>query len=299
VRCRNMLHHPKTLIYIVLLQFVLTLSSAQEKIRIGPFEGQVFYIPPKELEKGYGEHVLDNRVISRISLKRLNIKSQLDVNNFPGVERQAQFGILASAEIEVQVDGCYAFNLGSDDGSILWIDDEEIISNDGPHRMQHKIDTVWLNQGRHDAKLWYYNAYPNRYGLLLQEEFIPNFLDCRNANKSEKFLLSSQVLFESGDFLLKESAAQQLDSIVVKLAGRKVQKIEISGYTDNVGEEDYNDKLSLNRALSVKTFLLTKSSVASSKIGAEGYGEHRPLASNKTSEGRQKNRRVEVIVWYE
>jgi len=71
-------------------------------------------------------------------------------------------------------------------------------------------------------------------------------------------------------------------------------KGEISGHTDSVGSAKYNLGLSKRRAASVKTYLVEKFSIAPERLTTEGFGETKPIASNKTKEGRQQNRRIET-----
>jgi OOP family OmpA-OmpF porin len=70
---------------------------------------------------------------------------------------------------------------------------------------------------------------------------------------------------------------------------------EISGHTDSIGSEEYNQKLSERRANNVKKYLVENFGVNASRISAKGYGESNPIDSNKTTEGRAKNRRIEAI----
>ncbi len=72
-------------------------------------------------------------------------------------------------------------------------------------------------------------------------------------------------------------------------------KIEIQGYTDNIGKASYNQKLSLRRANALKDILVKKFHISSSRIKTVGYGEKKPIDSNSTKEGRAKNRRISVI----
>ena len=67
------------------------------------------------------------------------------------------------------------------------------------------------------------------------------------------------------------------------------------GHTDSIGADAYNQKLSVRRAESVKSYLVSKG-VEPNRIYTEGKGEKQPVASNKTADGRQKNRRVEIEV---
>ena len=72
-------------------------------------------------------------------------------------------------------------------------------------------------------------------------------------------------------------------------------KIQIDGHTDNVGQEKDNALLSTNRAKAVVDYLLSKN-IASGRLTARGYGETKPIAENKTEEGRGQNRRTEMKV---
>jgi OOP family OmpA-OmpF porin len=70
----------------------------------------------------------------------------------------------------------------------------------------------------------------------------------------------------------------------------------IEGHTDNVGNAEYNDGLSKDRANSVRQYLIDKFGIDASRLTAVGYGLNRPIADNNTEEGRQKNRRVEAVI---
>jgi len=70
----------------------------------------------------------------------------------------------------------------------------------------------------------------------------------------------------------------------------------IEGHTDNVGKEDYNQKLSESRANSVRQYLIDKFGIDGSRLSAVGYGYSKPIATNDTAEGKQKNRRVVAVM---
>ena len=72
-------------------------------------------------------------------------------------------------------------------------------------------------------------------------------------------------------------------------------EIELSGHTDNLGEEDYNLQLSKNRANEVKEYLV-KNGLSEKQIKTKGYGSEKPLVANDTEDGRLQNRRVEFII---
>jgi outer membrane protein OmpA-like peptidoglycan-associated protein len=70
-------------------------------------------------------------------------------------------------------------------------------------------------------------------------------------------------------------------------------KLEVQGHTDNVGDDDYNLRLSRARAAAVRDWLVANG-VAGSRLGVNGYGKARPVASNDDDNGRARNRRVEI-----
>jgi OOP family OmpA-OmpF porin len=70
----------------------------------------------------------------------------------------------------------------------------------------------------------------------------------------------------------------------------------IEGYTDNIADDAYNKKLSEERANNVRQYLIDKFGIDGSRLTAVGYGKDKPIASNDTKEGRQKNRRVQAVL---
>jgi len=86
-----------------------------------------------------------------------------------------------------------------------------------------------------------------------------------------------------------------LDRLVAFMNENKDKKATMSGHTDNIGTDAYNQALSERRAASAKDYVVKKG-VDGSRISAQGFGESKPIADNKTKEGRAKNRRVEIKV---
>lgn len=99
--------------------------------------------------------------------------------------------------------------------------------------------------------------------------------------------------FRSSD--LKPEAKTQLENVAEAMAKNPSVNIRVEGHTDSVGSEKRNERLSRLRALSVKAFLV-KHGVEASRISTKGFGSSKPIADNKTEEGRAKNRRVEIYV---
>jgi len=103
-----------------------------------------------------------------------------------------------------------------------------------------------------------------------------------------------KTTFGSESAELDEGSYGVLDMVYASLAYYTHLRIEVAGHTDNQGGEDFNRKLSLDRARAVMNYLVGKG-IDRSRIRARGYGMDRPVASNYTEEGRANNRRVEVI----
>ncbi len=106
--------------------------------------------------------------------------------------------------------------------------------------------------------------------------------------------LTGNVLFNTGEAVIKSPG--KLREIAKKIANNS-SKVVIDGYTDNVGDQQSNLILSAQRAKSVKQFLVDSCGIDSNLIITNAYGEANPVATNGTAEGRQKNRRVEIIIF--
>ncbi len=107
-------------------------------------------------------------------------------------------------------------------------------------------------------------------------------------------LILTGVTFATGKAALTENAKRVLDTVYESLVIHSDVRLEIRGYTDDVGSAASNLKLSQSRAESVREYLVTRG-IGSNRLKAIGYGEANPISSNKSSEGREKNRRIEFI----
>ncbi len=101
------------------------------------------------------------------------------------------------------------------------------------------------------------------------------------------------VFFDFDKSDLKAEATATLDTLVAKAQGKKVEVMIVVGHTDSIGTQNYNQKLSVRRAESVKAYLISKG-IDKDCIYSEGKGKDAPARSNDTEEGRAKNRRAEV-----
>jgi len=113
------------------------------------------------------------------------------------------------------------------------------------------------------------------------------------APTSEKVTYAADTFFDFDKYALKPEGKAKLDDLIGKMAGMNLEVIIAVGHTDWIGTEQYNQKLSERRANAVKEYLVSKG-VEKNRVYTEGKGELQPIASNKTAEGRAKNRRVEI-----
>lgn len=105
----------------------------------------------------------------------------------------------------------------------------------------------------------------------------------------------SDVLFDTGKYTLKPTTQISLAKVAGILLAYPGLKVQVEGYTDSVGSDDFNQKLSENRASTVKNFLISQG-VSSDSITSQGFGKNDPVADNSTSAGRAQNRRVNMVV---
>lgn len=121
------------------------------------------------------------------------------------------------------------------------------------------------------------------------------FEDASRTDEGIKFTLSSDLLFPTNSSYLTDKAKVELSKLAKILKEDTSKKIRVDGHTDSTGEAAYNVWLSDKRAASVKKFL-EDAGVGNARISTKGFGQTKPVSDNKTPEGRQKNRRVEVVI---
>ena len=105
----------------------------------------------------------------------------------------------------------------------------------------------------------------------------------------------SDVLFDTGQYSLKPGAREKLAKVAGVLISYPGLNIAVGGYTDNVGGDGMNQKLSESRAEAVRAYLVEEGVLAGS-VSAADFGNSSPAASNEISAGQQQNRRVELVV---
>ena len=123
----------------------------------------------------------------------------------------------------------------------------------------------------------------------------PGFQVDANCRIIEQTVIVRAVDFEFNSTRLTAPAQQTLDEVASALAKQPELRIEIQGYSDSIGKDDYNLQLSQRRADAVKTYLVSKGANGTT-LTARGFGKANPVASNATKEGRAQNRRVAFVV---
>ncbi|MEO7009121.1 MAG: OmpA family protein, partial [Caldimonas sp.] len=117
----------------------------------------------------------------------------------------------------------------------------------------------------------------------------------RTADNQLKVNVPSDVSFDTGSAAIKPQLRSVLDPFAASLRDDPNTRLNVIGHTDNTGSDAINNPLSLERARSVRDYLVDRG-VAASRIEVAGRGEREPVADNSTDAGRARNRRVEIYL---
>lgn len=266
---------------------------------------------PKKLH--YTPEIEQTEPIGYVYAQKLFITERELNMPFPGVPKgKTVFAIIYTGRFEIKNSGLYEFLLQSDDGSRLWIDSTEVINRDGLRQFREmKQGKIQLSAGFHHIKVWYFQGFPNRMGLKLMYkkaedktflpfDFKPMEDEARQYMQQEgetmKVRFAEKFSFETGKYELKLEADSILGTVIRILNYNPGLKCRIEGHTDNVGGVKDNQVLAQNRAEAVATALRARGLPESVQVSVQGFGLSRPIASNKTEEGRAENRRVDVVL---
>jgi outer membrane protein OmpA-like peptidoglycan-associated protein len=105
----------------------------------------------------------------------------------------------------------------------------------------------------------------------------------------------SDVLFDTGKYTLRPAAREKLARVAGIILGHTTLKLDVEGYTDSIGTDEFNQRLSEQRGDSVRDYLTT-AGIAAASVTSKGFGKLQPVATNDTAAGRQQNRRVELVI---
>lgn len=305
--------------------FNLSAQRAEDLGRTTPFlvgfKGSIYdfrvatdakgFIEAKKMR--YTPEIEQTQPIGHVYAQKLFITERLLDMPFPGVPKGKEvFAIIYTGRFEVKNSGLYEFLLQSDDGSRLWIDSTEVIERDGLRQFREiKQGKIQLKTGFHQIKVWYFQGFPNRMGLVLMYkkaeekafqpfDFKPMEDEAKQYMQMEgetmKIRFAEKFSFETGEFVLKPEADSILGNVIRMLNYNPGLKCRIEGHTDNVGSSKDNQVLAQNRAEAVANALKVRGLPESVKISVQSFGLSRPIAPNTSEVGRAQNRRVDVVM---
>jgi outer membrane protein OmpA-like peptidoglycan-associated protein len=224
----------------------------------------------------------------------------------------------------------------SKDTAILNYQPSPIIQTKATAETENKTDPTGREKGEFPLQypgerklyMFYHDGKPMKYKYVLDEEGIAFWLDhnmqlyatvlytarvknatvylpaaakepaAEKAKKAMEKIRLPIVHFDFDKYNIKKLYIPDLDQHVAYLSANPSSPVTVEGHTDSIGSDQYNQKLSERRANAVRKYLIDKG-IASSRIQVVGYGEQRPIADNKTKEGRAINRRAEFEVTVE
>ena len=152
-------------------------------------------------------------------------------------------------------------------------------------------DDIYGYNERHkmlERKVYLYKRTPPKYPNLPKTRIVP-------LQKIDTLIIPD-IFFKTASYQLSPASHHLLDSFANALSKRAIDSIVIEGHTDTVGKLTYNEALSLNRATAVQEYITSRLPFKP-PFSARGYAFLRPIATNKTPQGRQLNRRVEIFVY--
>lgn len=309
---------------VIVLAVILAVAAPLTAQQAGSFgskdpglfnlKGTIYFLPqgsdsmPPDLEKIKPAGV--------IYTDRLDVATRDFSDGFPGVTNRFEwFGLLYTGQFQVDRPGEFTFKLVSDDGSRLWIDDKEVIDNDGTHGTLDKEGTISLTRGPHAIKVWYYQGPATELALQLfvvapggtekifaMGDFASGLSAAMKKVHAEatpegiRVRMDASILFDTAKSDLKPAARDTILAVSELIAAYPTATIRVLGFTDAVGDDAYNLTLSESRAASVKAALAAAAPPRGVKFEIKGFGKARPVASNDTEGGRAQNRRVEVYI---
>lgn len=133
--------------------------------------------------------------------------------------------------------------------------------------------------------------------IVSYEEIKSKEIEVRGSDSFSVYAVDETVLFDFDKAEIRDSGEEKLKEVVNSLEKRHPDgEVAVRGYTDAIGSKDYNKELAEERAEAVADFIRENADVSKEDITVLAKGEKNPVASNETAEGRQENRRVEILV---
>jgi outer membrane protein OmpA-like peptidoglycan-associated protein len=285
----------------LLLAACISQAFAQPQAEFGTWTGSAYSVNDlvfsslyanAERSEGYDDF------LESVRFETLNIPVHSHHAFMPGTNLFNSFALEMRSTLKISEAGCYAFFLNSDDGSTLHIEESLVVDNGILHRMQIAAGEMYLEAGEYDAEVWYLSGLTGQRGLILDSKWLGK-QGCKakaSAKTRKSFTLTSAALFATGSHELSADAHLALKSLCDTLMSEKFNKLIIHGHTDDTGNFTANKLLSQRRAGAVLKNLRSCLDLEGIEIEVEGFGESQPIADNATEDGRQQNRRVEILI---
>lgn len=137
-------------------------------------------------------------------------------------------------------------------------------------------------------------SYMDQHAKKLKQD-LGKSADVERVGESILVTFDSGIMFDVDSYALKASTKANLDKMAETMKEYEKTEIVVMGHTDSTGSDDYNQKLSENRAASVSRFL-QQNGITATRLTTKGFGEQKPVASNDNPSGREQNRRVEIAI---
>ncbi|HEY3295498.1 MAG TPA: OmpA family protein [bacterium] len=172
-------------------------------------------------------------------------------------------------------------------GKVVYLDDKDMMRLTG--KISKGAAETWVHVAGRDDGAGYTLVVVQKEAM--KQEITSNImLDSLNATGH----IALAINFDTGKATIKDDSKPIIEQMVDLMKSNAGLKVEIQGHTDNVGKSDANQKLSEERAASVKKALVDNG-IDAARMSAVGYGDTKPVADNKTDEGKAQNRRVELV----
>jgi outer membrane protein OmpA-like peptidoglycan-associated protein len=176
---------------------------------------------------------------------------------------------------------------------LVFFDDISLTPEDRDEKMcqgwRETRNEIYAFKARHQ----FVDTYVKRYFSHPPD---PPLIDRTVVHKVERLVIPD-IFFEVDKAILTPRSFGLLDSLCTSLLDKHIDSIRVEGHTDNTGTVVHNEKLSQDRAAAVGDYIHEKLLLHQNIISARGWGSVRPIADNGTSEGRQRNRRVEIFIY--
>ncbi|MDX2071979.1 MAG: OmpA family protein [Haliscomenobacter sp.] len=137
-------------------------------------------------------------------------------------------------------------------------------------------------------------SYMDKHAKKLKQD-LGKSAEVERVGESILVTFDSGIMFDVDSYALKASTKANLDKMAETMKEYDKTEIIVMGHTDATGSDEYNQKLSENRAASVSRFL-QQNGITAKRVTTKGFGEQKPVASNNTASGREQNRRVEIAI---